>query len=199
VRKTTSEKVIVHKWGHDHNNDSWVVKPDGSCGMEVCSPVCKGWHGLKRVCKVIEAFSNEPKISADHRCSLHVHIDVSDLSIEQLCSVIAWWVKCEPVFLDSVPPSRKKNRYCQFIGLWDLFEENSTLSMDQLIKKFGNSKYGSLNTYHLKMGKRQTIEFRIMEGDCCKNPYMAKNWLRLLVHFVEPHLQAAAPGRIPRR
>lgn len=193
VQKTTGDRVVVHKWGHDHNNDKWVIKPDSSCGLEVCSPVSKGWHGLKRICQVVEAFAGDSKIVADSRCSLHVHMDVSDLSADQLAAVISWWIKCEPVFLDSVPPSRKKNRYCQFIGLWEMFEHDSVFSIEQLVKKLGSSKYGSLNTFHLKMGKRQTIEFRIMEGECCKNPYMVKNWVRLLVHFVERAYRTGVP------
>ena len=51
VKKITNERVLIHKWGNDHYNDSWVVKPDSSCGMEICTPVLKGWHGLMRTCR----------------------------------------------------------------------------------------------------------------------------------------------------
>lgn len=185
VNKTLGEKVLIHKWGHDHNNDVWIVKPDSSCGMEVCSPVSKGWYGLKRICQVIDMLGGDSKIKSDSRCSLHVHTDVSDLSTEQLGAVISWWIKSEPVFLDSVPPQRKRNRYCQFLGLCELFEHDGVYGLETLIKRLGTAKYGTLNTYHLKAGKRQTIEFRIMENECCQNPYMAKNWIRLILHFIE--------------
>lgn len=191
VQKTTGDNVTIHKWGHDHNNPTWIIKPDSSCGMEVCSPVSKGWLGLKSICRVIEAMGKDGRIDADHRCSLHVHVDVSDLTIEQLGSIIMWWIKCEPVFLDTVPSSRKRNRYCQFLGLCELFEHDSNYTVEGLIKKLGTAKYGTLNTYHLKNGKRQTIEFRIMGNECCLDPWIAKNWIRLILHFVE--MAAARP------
>lgn len=193
VQKTTREKVLIHKWGHDHNNDCWVIKPDSSCGLEVCSPVSKGWYGLSRICKVVEAFSLDPRIRADGRCSLHVHVDVSDLDLERVAAIVAWWVKCEPVFMDSVPPQRKRNRYCQFLGLTDIFEHNISYTPDSLIKRVGYTKYSSLNTYHLKNGKRSTIEFRIMESRCCRDPLMMKNWVRLLLHFVQRSVYARMP------
>lgn len=193
VHEATGEKVLLHKWGHDHNNDLWIIKPDSSCGMEVCSPVSKGWYGLKKICQVIDALRNEPKVTADNRCSLHVHVDVSDLTADQLAAVLSWWIKCETVFLDSVPASRKRNRYCQFLGLCDMFEHDGTYNLEALVKRLGTSKYGTLNTYHFKAGKRQTIEFRIMENECCLNSYMAKNWIRLLIHFVEMAAKKGMP------
>jgi hypothetical protein len=63
VQKTSQEKVLIHKWGNDHHNDVWIVKPDGSCGLEVCTPVMKGWNGVLRTCKVIDGFHKDIKDS----------------------------------------------------------------------------------------------------------------------------------------
>lgn len=195
VQKTTDDNVTIHKWGNDHHNQDWIIKPDASCGMEVCTPVLKGWLGLMQVCKVVQAFSEDVKIKADDRCSLHVHVDVSDLSKSQLASIITWWVKCEPVFLDSVPNNRKKNQYCQCIGQTDIFEhvEDGLLSHDTLISRLGQSKYYTMNTFHYHNDKRKTIEFRIMDAKCCQDAYMTKNWVRLLLHFVEMAISKGLP------
>jgi hypothetical protein len=195
VQKLTQEKVLIHKWGNDHNNDLWIIKPDGSCGMEVCTPVLKGWMGLMQVCRVIDGFSKNQKISADDRCSLHVHVDVSDLTEPQLASILTWWIKSEPVFLDSVPPKRKKNRYCQLLGQTDIFDEieDGLLSFDTLVRKLGICKYYTINTFHYHYKKRKSIEFRIMDNECCLNPWMAKNWVRLVLHFVEKAIQKGLP------
>lgn len=187
VNKITHERVVVHKWGNDHHNDMWVVKPDGSCGMEVCTPVLKGWNGINRVCKVIHEFDKDPMIEADHRCSLHVHVDVSDLNDYQIASIVTWWVKCEAVFMDSVPTCRKRNQYCQVLSQTDLFDnvEDGLMANDILLSRVGNCKYYTLNTFHYMNRKRKTIEFRIMDAECCLNAWMTKNWVRLILHFVE--------------
>jgi len=193
VQKLSEEKVLIHKWGNDHHNDVWIVKPDGSCGMEVCTPVMKGWNGVVRTCRVIDGFSKDLKIESDTRCSFHVHVDVSDLTEPQLASVISWWIKCEPVFLDSVPARRKKNQYCQFLGEMDIFDdiEDGLMPAELLLKRVGHCKYYTINTFHYQNKKRKTIEFRIMDNACCLDPWMAKNWIRMVLHFVE---RAAARG-----
>jgi len=56
---------------------------------------------------------------------------------------------------------------------------------EKLLALVGESKYYTLNAYHLRRGNRSTIEFRIMEGLGCLDPFLIKNWVRLLVHFVE--------------
>jgi hypothetical protein len=187
VQKTIKENVLIHKWGNDHNNDKWIIKPDASCGIEVCTPVCKGWHDLKKVCKVVDNFASDSKILADDRCSLHVHIEVADLSLDQVATIFTWWIKCEPVFMDSVPSSRKRNRYCQFIGLSDFMDniEYGFVSTQDLLQNLGEYKYYSANSYHIYRQKRDSIEFRIMDHSACKDSLAVKNWTRLLLHFVE--------------
>jgi len=184
ISRSLNKTVEITKWHHTHNNELWIVKPDSSCGIEVCSPVSKGWKGLKDICRVVEAFSDDESIAADERCSLHVHVEVADLSESELASVLYHWIKCEPVFLDSVPRKRKSSRYCQFIGLTDLIEHDAEMSPSLLISRLGNVKYYSLNTYHLKKGKRETIEFRIIGNLGCLDPFLIKNWVRLIVHFI---------------
>lgn len=188
ISKTLGQYVEIRKWGHTHWERTagyWVVKPDSSCGMEACSPVSRGWYGLKQILQVVDAFRHDGKVKADERCSLHIHVDVSDLTLYEVANVIRWWIKAEKVFLDSVPYSRKNNRYCQAIGLWDWISHDSQMEPESLIKLIGESKYTTLNTFHLSEGKRPTIEFRIAEHSLCKNPYWVKNWTRLVLHFVE--------------
>lgn len=200
VQKVTNDKVVIHKWSNDHDNQTWIIKPDGSCGMEVCTPVYKGWHGLMRTCRVVDGLKNDKKITSDHRCSFHVHIDVSDLSNELIAAIISWWVKCEPVFMDSVPASRKKNQYCQLIGHTDLFDdiEDGLFSPETLIRRIGVCKYYTMNTFHLVNKKRRTIEFRIMDSECCLDSWMTKNWIRILLHFVERAISRGIPADYQR-
>ena len=196
VQKSSGNVVKIHKWSYDHNNSCWIIKPDSSCGIEICTPVLKGWSGLMETCKVIDALGADQKVHADDRCSFHVHVDVSDLSENEVATIITWWVKCEPVFMDSVPISRKKNQYCQLLGQSEIFDklEDGFHSNDYLIRRLGLCKYYTINTYHYYNNKRKTIEFRIMDGECCLDPWAAKNYIRLLIHFIERCLKKGMPN-----
>jgi len=188
VARTLEEYVEIRDFGHTHwykTHGYWVLKPDNSCGMEVCSPIMQGWFGLKKVCKVVDAFQATPLITADTNCSLHLHIDVNDLMEEEIGNVLRWWIKCEPVFFDSVPDIRKNNQYCRFIGLQDWVDHEIHITTTRLIEILGVSKYCSADTFHLWSGDRNTIEFRIGENSFCKNSFFTKNWIRLLIHFLE--------------
>ncbi len=185
VVNTLGEGVQVKKYGQTHNNDCWVLKPDSSCGLELVTPVMRGWHGLCRLIKVISAIRDNPEIEIDDRCSLHVHAEVSDLTARNLAWVLGWWVKCEAVFLDAMPTSRKKNKYCQFLGMLPEFSFDRTMSPEEMICYFGSYKYGSMNTLNLFKGLRPTVEVRIGDQELCCDPYGVKNWIRLVLHFID--------------
>jgi hypothetical protein len=201
VLDTTGQNVNIKGWHHTHDNNNWVIKPDRSCGMELCSPVSKGWPGLKHICEVADVLSRDKRISCDQRCSLHVHVEIADCVGEykqDLAKILTYWVKSESVFLDSVPSNRKRNCYCQCIGMTDLFEHNSLWDENDVIYKLGSRKYYTANCFHyLKTQKgeagRNTIEFRIAENEACLDPFLIKNWVRLLIHFVEQAKKADIP------
>jgi hypothetical protein len=192
IRKTLNKPVEIHDWHSTHNNKNWIVKPDSSCGIEICSPILKGWRGLASLIKVIASF-REAGMKADQRCSLHVHVNIADLDRDQLASVIAYFIKCEHVIFDSLPSHRKINRYCQFLGMSDLFYDNFKMDPDELISRVSGSKYYSLNAYHFYNSggfnslnnRKKTIEFRVAENEACLDPFFTKNWIRFLLHFVE--------------
>lgn len=198
MSKMLHSEVQCNKWHQTHNNDTWVLKPDRSCGMEICSPVYKGWHGLNRILMVTDMLAANPKVAVDSRCGFHVHIDVGDLSPDELLSVLTFWVKFEPVFLDSMPFNRKINRYCQLIGASPAFDHEANPTLNFLTEKLGRVKYYSLNTYHMYSGKRSTIEFRIAEGDACVDSFFIKNWCRMVLHFVERSRQHRAKRYSPK-
>jgi len=203
VRKASKEKVEISSWDYVHNNNNWVLKHDMSCGLEINSPVFKGRYGLEKLVRVVEALSKDPKIRANHQCSLHVHVGIGDLEIEQLAAVIAYYIKCEHVFFDSVPDYRKNNRYCQLIGMTDWFSTDFEMDPLEIINRISQSKYGSINAFHFVRGggfitgndRRQTLEFRIAENNACVDPYFVKNWIRLLLHFIE----VTKDRKIPRQ
>lgn len=201
ISNTLLSKVELQGWDWSHNNDFWIVKPDSSCGIEICTPILKGWLGLESLIRVVKAL-NESKMNSDKRCSFHLHINIADLTKEQLATVFAYYIKCEHVIFDAMPSWRKINRYCQFLGMSDLFDVGFNMDMDELICKVSGVKYYSINAYHFLKGggftwrnnRKKTFEVRTGENDMCLDPYHVKNWVRFLIHFVEMTKNMPYPG-----
>ena len=193
IYDATKDNVAICHWDYYHNIDKWIIKHDTSCGMEINSPILKGWRGLKNLMRVSECVSRAG-LTADKRCSLHIHINMSDLTREELTSVIAYYIKCEHVIFDSFPGHRKNSRYCQLLGMTDLFSHDYSLrDPEELLMAISGTKYYSMNAYHFMKGggftdvnsRRKSIEFRIAENRGCVDPYFVKNWVRFLIHFFD--------------
>lgn len=184
IRRVVTEPVELHGWHYTNNNNCWVIKPDGSCGIEVCSPILKGAVDLAKLVKIVQHFRDDPRIQSDRRCSFHVHVNVEDLSNYQIASVLASWIKCEGVLYDSLPGYRKCSRHAQLIGMSNLVDHVDTPVVERLIEILSYTKYHSASTYHLRKGRRRSIEFRIAENSFCTNPLAVKNWIRFLLHFI---------------
>jgi hypothetical protein len=195
VGSALKTSVSVRSWEHTHNNDNWVIKPDSSCGMEVCSPVLKGWLGLSQVVKCGEVFLKHDQVQSDGRCSLHVHVNVADCSVVEVASIVTHWIKSEAVFMDSVPANRKRSRYCQIVGMCDMFDTKEFPDPKEILSRMGQSKYFTLNNLHYSRDRRKTIEFRIAENAACTDPVFIKNWVRLVVHFCDMAKQLPLPGK----
>lgn len=189
-------EIQHHGWRHNHNNSVWICKPDSSCGIELCTPVMSD-PKMTDLIRVMDAIAADSTLTAGPRCALHIHVDVSDMvdgipeSSASLCAVLAWWVKCEPFMMESVPESRRNNRFCRCIGLTDLFDHDERVVPCLAVSKL-RDKYLSINTHHLVARKRNSIEFRLLEGT--KDSLLAASWVAFVLNFVR---RSAAAG-IPR-
>lgn len=193
IAHSTKSYVEVRKWNHTHGNSIWVVKPDGSCGLEVCSPVLRGLRGVAAVGRVVEALAGDEMVTADERCSLHVHVGVPGVPWDRLGAILAWWVKCEACILEAMPAGRRRNRFCRQIGLTDAVSHKGGITPEGLVRLLGQNKYWTANSFHLIQGNRSTLEFRVMDGGACLNAYDCRNWVMLVLHFVERALGRGWP------
>ena len=64
-----------------------------------------------------------------------------------------------------------------------------------LVSNLGQHKYFSMNTYHMVNRKRNTIEFRIMDESSCLNYFDSKNYILLLLHFIDCCLKKGMPKK----
>lgn len=193
IRKVCRDNITLQGWQHINNNKGWVIKPDSTCGIEVNTPILKGGYDLLKLCKVTEEFKNHPKITADERCSFHVHVNYQDLTANQIGTILAWWVKCEGVLFDSIPAKRKIHRHTQLIGMSDAVYLTQRVTPESLIDVLSDVKYHSANVYHMRQKRRQSIEFRIAGNDHCLNPLYIKCWIRFLLHLSKRALKKGFP------
>jgi hypothetical protein len=184
IRNSIDPRVMATSYHYTHNNPHWIVKPDSSCGMEICTPVMTA-EDIDQLCYLVDIIEEDSSVPVDDRCSLHMHVDVSDLTESQVAAVITQWVKCEAVFIDSMPLDRKRNRYCQIIGLTDSYPVDAQLTASEVIQRLGVNKYKTVNTFHYCKRKRKTIEFRLVGAEGCTDSDVLKNWIFLILHFVD--------------
>jgi hypothetical protein len=107
-----------------------------------------------------------------HRCSIHVHIDVTRLTVEQVHVLLAAYMSIENLLFNSMFPDRKGNNYC--------FPLTSTnLSSDLLVRSRLTKdiwKYCAVNCSHMR--GYGTIEFRHHPGT--KDMRNLFNWIKII-------------------
>jgi hypothetical protein len=114
-----------------------------------------------------------------HRCSMHVHINVSKLTVDQLYCLIATYIVFENLFFSLVREDRKGNSYC-----WPLAD--AMINRRDILPEGINEhfKYAALNVHHLK--DYGTLEFRQHGGSKDKKELL--NWIETILRlysFVE--------------
>lgn len=184
IKSTLNQNVDVTTWHTTINSNSWLVKPDSSCGFEICSPILKGKSGLDSLLSVVKAIKKDGRFQADSRCSFHVHFELPSKSIDYISSLIVNWIKCELFFFLMIPNSRKQSRYCQLMGLSDVFCNKTAIDAKMIFNKISDYKFYSLSIYHFKKSNRNTVEFRIMDNSACMDSYVVENWILLLNRFI---------------
>jgi hypothetical protein len=189
------------------NNAYWDVKHDGSCGKhidkygineggyEVCSYKAVHLNDLFHICNIAKTLKGRG-CKVNPNCGLHIHIDASDFSIEQMGMLIGAWCCIEDTVLQVAHPSRRKNKYCgKFINsraglpdeatpsnLWNFYKPKSTKLHDNYDRRLTLNLVNYFRHLNLKKFRRPTIEFRFPEGTL--DAVVIKNWVRLFINFV---------------
>lgn len=185
LQENLKKCVEITKWQYTNNNKSWHVKPDSSCGLEVCSPPAIPKIGLAELQNVVETLSSIEKLKSDYRCSFHVHVEIADFTEKQIVHLIRRWINFELFFFFITNPMRWLNQYCVPIGFSADIKGEQIYHYNSILHKFSESKYYAVNLYHYAKNKKKTIEFRIMGSEACVNSDDAINWCKLLLCFVE--------------
>jgi len=151
----------------------WKIVTDGSCGLELVSPVLEGEAGIEEV-RIAAAALEAAGAQVDRRCGLHVHFDARSMNLKAVKNLFKLWLKFEDVLDTFQPQSRRgnNNTYCRT-------NLESGLKFEDVLDTFQpQSRRGNNNTYcrtNLESGVSDSEDHRgqchrlFNRIDACKN------------------------------
>lgn len=188
--------------------NAWHVKLDHSCGdqdgeygLEVASPIMKGWKDLLAVARVGRA-AVRVGAKPNARCAVHVHAAAGDFDRPRLASLVAWWLKVEWLWLEAVEARRRRSEYCVPLrkACRFLLEYDADYDAQSFMRDFENEdpdRRVALNVsrcYDKEDRRQWTVELRLPEAT--KSEVDTVNWCRLFVYFVEHASSQPFPGSL---
>lgn len=200
---------------YSSSGNTWDVKSDSSAGpgggWEVATPKllldAQGHNqDLRRGCNAIAAL--QPAITT--HCGLHVHIDLSDFTWDNMHALVALWTRYEPLLYELVPASRRGNYHCRGLRTesWEgrttprwagtsmvlNARSGSAMSVDRLVDVDDDAKYASLNLLHWWRSRR--VEVRLFAGTVDYDKIRMWSMLMLAIVARAKHATAARPQPI---
>lgn len=185
--------------GYNHQTRShWKVVSDGSLpsnGAEVVSPKLFGEAGLAQAKTVATVLTNAGcKVSV--QTGLHLHVDASDFTAEQMKKVAINYIWFE-TFFDHIMPASRRGSHNRFIksnrnrfGGYGTDAVNAAYGVingadDDIASVIraavGGDRYHKLNL--TPWFRQQSIEFRQHNGTT--DAGKIEHWIRLMIAFVE--------------
>ncbi len=187
----TTTDVPVQNYGsgprRTHNGpalqSAWKVVYDGSVGggSEAVSPPLTSTESINKVCKAIRSTGG----SVSRACGLHVHVDATDLTGEQIGRLVRIWSAAEDSIMSTLPHSRRNTYYSRNVAdsirrqpkWWN----GTALDKGRVASLLSSYRYVSLNLHALR--KHNTVEFRCHSASL--NGAKISRWVALCVAMVE--------------
>lgn len=162
-------------------NKVWQVTNDGSLrnnGAELITRPIEAIHAPMMLNYLFEEFLDAKRCCFGPRTSIHVHVNVQDLTRAQAVDFILMYAAYEQLFYKFAGRGRQKNVYCVPLAdcdlLVNLIDYGETRDRQW-------SKYTGLNT--LPISEYGTIEFRHMHGTI--NVHKLATWINLICKLKE--------------
>jgi len=174
----------------DFSSTCWRVKPDGSLrneGAEFVSYPIRGKNLIYAVLMLNEFLNGSfPNHAFSERTSVHVHLNIRNLTFEEVIKLIIIYTIVEPLmfsYVKKVSVDRYNNIFC--IPIKDFFEPTIIYkkSLEQLLTSFDInlprnwSKYSGMNLIPIR--DYGSVEFRQLGGT--SNPTTIINWVSLIL------------------
>lgn len=138
-----------------------------------------------------------PRPELSERTSIHVHLDVRNLSFDQLLRLLTVYLLVEPIMFSLVDEDRKYNPYCVPVSTCPdylvalgraITSRSSGVFMSHVAHNRG-FKYAALN--FLPVSTQGSVEFRHKEGTT--NPESIKLWVNAVLALKRFAMASEAP------
>jgi hypothetical protein len=152
----------------------WKTTADNSLknnGIELISDPVAG-RGIDAAIFQLEALYEQfPKIDFSHRCSIHVHQNVADMTEQQVFRLMRYYALLEGALFSYAHPLRSASPFCYPIVacppmLYNAIVRNAMPEM----------KYGAFNP--APISRQTTVEYRHLEGT--KDVRKIRRWVQIL-------------------
>lgn len=130
-------------------------------------------------------WAKDKGIQLSDRCSTHIHMNVQDLTAEQLTSLVWLSAAVEPLLMEFSNPQRRNNTYCVpmynslNLSHWyslvlDKFRAGQQRELNDILQRA--PKYAAIGGFRLR--EYGTLEFRMFPG--LETGQQLKDWSRIL-------------------
>lgn len=130
-------------------------------------------------------WASDKQIQLSDRCSTHIHVNVQDMTAEQLSSFVWLSAAVEPLLMEFSNAQRRNNTYCvpmyfsTNLSSWysevlRLFKEQRGGELSNLLQRA--PKYAAIGGFRLR--EYGTLEFRMFPG--LESGQQLKDWARIL-------------------
>mmetsp|Transcript_17532 Transcript_17532/g.37031 ORF Transcript_17532/g.37031 Transcript_17532/m.37031 type:complete len:587 (-) Transcript_17532:711-2471(-) len=194
-----------------------ISKDDAAEIISVSSPALSGGHGLNECYKIIEGLpqscillnpSGSKHCASVSTTSIHVQIDVSKLSLQQIIKVCQNFIKYEEA-IDSIMPWHRRENRChncrsnkQAMKGDTNKERNQRISKCETLRELVHFLNPTNNHYKLNLRRlvgdnshqsypNQSIEFR--QHPSSKDKTTVTHWIRFCTAFVRNSARLRAP------
>lgn len=170
----------------DMARTGWSIHEDGSLRGESAEYVFSKPVDYERANKILEKFAEKisvaTEISMSYRTSVHVHVNVRDMTFTQIYNMILLYTLYEDQFGQIAGDHRIGNLFC-------LRMSDAKGYLDILRKAARDGRWNNLNSSNLRysacnpvsMFRHGTLEFRAMRGTTDIN--LIRRWYTLLLRL----------------
>ena len=208
IKNYSSKEVNCTGYKLSSNNNFWHVKDDSTCGIfgkngpkgvEVASYVAQGIEDVDHISFVGRMLSLAG-CKTNPNCGLHIHADVSDLNVNQVGTILSYWLKIEGWVESMVPEHRRNSKYCRSLCSLKNFDKSVFWKPQDLFVLFSPKNLGTFENEDRRVtlnlvnyvkyvlfpnsnNSRCTLELRCPEGTLDYNEI--KNWTYFFLNFLE--------------
>lgn len=184
-------------------SNAWKITTDGSLldvtgfyGMELVSPILdtdkpEDLRMVRKVCEVLQAMGS----TVNSSCGLHVHVDGTELSVEEIKTIFHRYTKFERVIDLMVPSNRRGDNVYYTKGGTNVAQIVDGCQTKEALMRAMTNRYYKVNLCALQ--RHGTIEFRQHSGSI--NPTTILNWVEFITSFVKASAKIPSTTPVVRR